>query len=380
MELSYAYQTQGISVLQEQMPEQQAGEDALIAGLDPLGADGKLRQLPALNQQADVTALRALLYDLLPTPVQLVSFSYEQSAAAMRDIGFVLGSLKRHGIEPVQLVPELDYVLDVLGQQTNYPPRDTLLHYTSWNPEGLRMRTYTGSEDEYYLIKSVQEAAPGLLQAIFILNILHEVSPYSEAYGAYCQQAGRAFGSMTAGMARAIRHVKPAYFAKELRLYFDPITLHGQQWLGPGAVEMPMFVFDHLLWSAGSNDLTFERFQHTYLPYVLPYLRELYTSQKARPALVTKMQQALNEATGFDGLLWQNATNLLALCKQLKKFRLPHAKMADKSYKEQDGYQRSKGSGGYSTEVLQHIIMLYLTKVNTLSEALLHYENTFGAG
>jgi len=373
MELSYANQTLKLDLL----PEEQAREDALIAGLDPLGADGKLRTLPDLNKAADVAGLRMLMYDLLPTPVQLLSMSYTQCAAAMRDLGFVIGSLKRHGVEPVQQVPELDYVLDVLGRQTNLPPRDTLLHYTCWNPNGLRMRTYTGTTDEYYLIKSVQQATPSLLQAIFTLNTLHDVSPYSNDYGTYCQQANTQFGGMTAGMAKAIRHVSPRYFAEELRLYFDPIDLHGQVWLGPGAVEMPMFVFDHLLWSAGSTDLTFERFQHTYLPYVLPYLRAMYTEHKARPSLVEKMNDALGQATAFSGTLWQNARLLLALCKQLKKFRLPHLKMAEKSYKEQQ-HKREKGSGGYSAEVLQHIIMLYLTKVNGLTDALLHYENTYG--
>src|SRR5688572_19655223 len=119
-----------------------------ICAIDPLGFDDQIQLLHVLNRSGDTNEIIQLLYRLLPVPDALDRYSYDESIAAMRDLGIFIGILKKHGIEPVEVVPELEYVLLVLMVKTDLPPRDTLLHYTVWNPDGDRMRTYTGLNDE----------------------------------------------------------------------------------------------------------------------------------------------------------------------------------------------------------------------------------------
>lgn len=117
-------------------------QDEIIRELDPLKADELMSQLPLLNLQRDTEGLTQMLQKLLPSASQARSLGFEEACAAMRDLGLVMGSLKRHGVEPVARVPGLEEVLPLLATLTSLPPRDTLLHYTIWNPAGSRERRY----------------------------------------------------------------------------------------------------------------------------------------------------------------------------------------------------------------------------------------------
>src|SRR5688500_7170687 len=99
-----------------------------ILSLDPLRFDEKIQLLHLLIRSGDTKEIIQLLYRSLPMPDQLHSYPYDESIAAMRDPGTVIGILKKNGIEPVEVVPELEYVLLVLMVKTDLPPRDTLLH------------------------------------------------------------------------------------------------------------------------------------------------------------------------------------------------------------------------------------------------------------
>lgn len=338
--------------------EQQLQDDDYICSLDPLQADIIIKLLPALNRQKEVASIASYCYKLLPHPDTLEAFDYFQAAAAMRDLGFFLGSMKRHGLEPVQAVPELDYVLDVLGSKLDMPPRDTLLHYTSWNPRGFRRRTYTGTPDEDNLIQSVQMAMVPLIKAIYALETMHGLHPAEAAFAACAQDAAQAFEAMVAGVVYARKHVSLQYFAQELRLYFDPIALHGKSYLGPGAVEMPMFVYDHLLWSSNNQDPAYVAFKETYLPYILPYLRNTYEAYRFKPSLLDHFCAYLKNAQHAEADVLQAIRHIRSLLQLLKSFRMPHKAMAEGAYKMAGGeaQQRSHGSGGYTPEILQVVL------------------------
>src|SRR5690606_36101278 len=244
--------------------------------LDPLSADNKLTLLPELNKSRDIKGLVQMLSDLVPSVAEASQSDYFQAAASIRDIGMVLGSLKRHGTEPEHMVEDLDTILRILGEKTDLPPRDTLIHYTVWNPDGDRLRTYTGTDDEKHLIESVKIAMAPLVQAIKDLRDLYFLSPSSEAFPQLCEKVRENLEKMVKAIVHAKKNVSTYYFATELRLYFDPITLGGKEYLGPGAVEMPLFVFDHLLWGADVFDDEYVQFRNTYLPYVLPEMRVIF--------------------------------------------------------------------------------------------------------
>lgn len=346
------------------------GESEEVTGLDPLQFETYSSLIHLYNQERNTKALVQLLYQCLPTPDQLDEFNYNESLAAMRDLGILMGSLKRHHIEPVDAVPELEYVLLVLMVKTGLPPRDTLIHYTVWNPGDARIRTYTGLEDEKYLIESVRIAYPSLLEAIALLDQAYNMDVESTTFTNCCQLIRTKLEGMVQGVVLAKRKVSPKLFADELRFYYDSIKVdYDKQYLGPGAVEMPMFVVDHILWSCDCTDTTYTNFKEGYLPYNLEAIRSIYHLYKNRESLVTKIERALMTIPSAE--LQRSAMALLDIITVLKSFRMPHKKLAESAYSHQDDHHKQQGSGGYTVDILSHIISLQQQKTKGLL-TLLH--------
>lgn len=353
-------------------------EDSYICSLDPLQADERFQSVPTFNQQKDTIALVLMLVDILPSVQEAESMSYYEACAAMRDLGILLGSMKRHGVEPVDVIPELELKLNILGEKTDLPPRDTLIHYVRWNPEGRRQRTYTGTEDEKQLIRSVKVAIHPLHEAILLLHSLYDISIQSPEFKLICEAVCDNFEGMVKGMVNAKRNVSPKYFAEELRFYFDPITLNNREYLGPGAVEMPVFVFDHILWNCDLKDEDYEGFKKAYLAYNQMDMRELYDRYVYFPSLVNKCVNELNEAAGYSAICHENIRQLIRLFNLQKSFRAPHKKIADEAYEHAAKAEfRDKGSGGYHPSILQDILHHNLNALDRLKNALEAYTNKY---
>ncbi len=329
-----------------------------IALLDPLEACALVRQLPALNRAANVEGLVQLLRDLCKKAGRLHWGSFEQAAAAMRDFGVCLGSLKRHGHEPLALVPQLEPVLRRLGKCTGLPPRDTLLHYTVWNPPGDRLRTYTGLPDEVQLIQSVRLAIPPLEWTLLRLAELHTVPLRAPDFVPLCTQVLSGLRQLVDSIVHAHRYVSPHIFASELRSYYDPILIGGKQYLGPGAVEMPLFVLDHLLWGSNSREAGYVAFKELYVPYILPELRTLYRRHAGQPSLVDRVLDEVHTLDEPDDTARAGVHTLRALLDMLIRFRAPHLKLAEKSYNAESGNPRQVGSGGFTLDMLAELLRL----------------------
>ncbi|HTJ53691.1 MAG TPA: monodechloroaminopyrrolnitrin synthase PrnB family protein [Cyclobacteriaceae bacterium] len=339
-----------------------------VALLDPLNFDKSIETVHAMNQNKDSRSLINFLYQHLPRPDVLDTYDYDTALAAMRDLGIFIGSLKRHGIEPVEVMPELEYVLLVLMVKTDLPPRDTLLHYTVWNPSGERIRSYTGLPDEISLIESVKMALPSLMEAIVQLDLMHDSELHGNDFEDNCRLLKMKMEGMVRGIVNAKRNVSPGVFANELRFYFDPIKVdYNKEYVGPGAVEMPMFVFDHLLWSSDCDDSTYTNFKEGYLPYNIALVRDIYKKYKGRPSLISKIESTL-KTKGFVRN-YRAAKAVLDLCNVLKSFRMPHKKVAEEAYKHGEDHHRKKGSGGYSVSILDHIMNLQNEKLASLQAA-----------
>lgn len=333
--------------------------------LDPLNLDQRLETLHALNREKNTTEMIQMLYRHLPVPDQLDRFTYEECLAAMRDLGFFLGILKRHNIEPVEVVPELEYVLLVLMVKTGLPPRDTLIHYTVWNPIGKRIRTYTGLEDEKYLIESIRIAYPSLLEACETMDKLHGMSLSDKEFELLSNLVREQLEGMVEGVVLAKRKVTPGVFANELRYYYEPIKVdYDKVYLGPGAVEMPMFVIDHILWSCDNDDDAYRNFKEGLIAYNLPAIRQMYERYSGKVSLVSRVENALREDQSPENL--RAAIAIAGTLTILKSFRMPHKKLAESAYTHQEDHNHTKGSGGYSVDILEHIINLQQEKTAPL--------------
>lgn len=346
-----------------------------IADLDPLGADARLQKLPEINARQDINAIARILEEIIPTFETVQLQTQNESAATMRDLGMFLGSLKRHGVEPTEIIPKLEPILVVLSQQTNMVPRDTLLHYSIWNPKGIRQRKYTSYEDETHLIASASIAVPKLETAIANLVDLHSIPVDTPEFLELCKQCTTNLMGMVEAIVYAIKNVSRQRFATELRPYFDPILIQGREYLGPGAVEMPLFVFDHLLWSTDNTDRQHKQFQNGFLPYVLPKYRQLHADFQNQPSLVTKVSAyiANNQA---NNVALEAANVILGLFKILMKFRKPHIKVVDDAYIHTEDNVRDVGSGGYQASILNHITNLTEQAMMQMNKNIIEYKST----
>ncbi|MHA4739889.1 monodechloroaminopyrrolnitrin synthase PrnB family protein [Dyadobacter sp. MSC1_007] len=377
------------SIVHASKGQKERKENEVIASLDPLNADGLIGQIPDLNKNKDVNSLVFSTKNLMPSWPDLQEFDYYQANAAIRDIGILLGSIKRHGVEPYTVIPDLEAKMKHLATKTSMPPRDTLLHYTVWNPAGDRKRMYTGTADEHYLIDSVVTAIDPLVCAIYLLKELHYTPLHSGDFERICDQVVGHFQKVIDGMVLARRNVSLSYFATELRLYFDPIMLDGREYLGPGAVEMPMFVFDQLLWSCDCDDVEYQIFKKTYLPYVHPEMRKIYIQYQNRDSLLGKCyKNIVKKNIDFDPSVYTSMRALRMCFQQLKSFRMPHKKVAEEAYAHTSGEHhgcdhvknsisqdyRANGSGGYSPDILSNIVKLTNQKTAKLDACIAFYE------
>ncbi|HYH94944.1 monodechloroaminopyrrolnitrin synthase PrnB family protein [Hyalangium sp.] len=361
-------------------PLAQHEEDLQICALDPLKADAVLRQLPKLNLERDVPGIIALLRTVIPDMETARTFSRLEATAALRDLGMFLGSLKKHGVEPVEVLPQLEPVLLHFGHESDLPPRDTVIHYGVWNPDGERQRLYTVHEEEARLVDATKIGAIHVHNAIEHLVALYEIPLVSEDFVPASERVIREVAGLVDAILYVAKHVPRKLFAEEIRFYFDPIRIAGKDYLGPGSVETPTYVIDHILWSGQSTDPEYVQFKRGYIPYAKPWVRELFFRFDGQPPLLRLVAEALSITSSHPYLL-ASASATLKLIDAMLKFRMPHKKLADEAYTHSATLNpgRTQGSGGYEPSILDHIKDLTLQARNELKEHIQAYVQRTGA-
>jgi hypothetical protein len=331
----------------------------MIASLDPLDASDIMKQVPAMNEAKDVSALAGAVRELLPALERVCQMeNFEAAAASMRDIGIFLGSLKRHGVEPVDVVPALEPFLERLGVITQLPPRDTLLHYSVWNPSDERQRTYTREPSEVHLIESVRMSLPGIETSIERLGKLYDIVITSPDFIPLARQIAQDLEKLADAIIYAHKGVSHIIFAQILRPYYDPIKVGGKEYLGPGAVEMPLFIFDHVFWGSKTESPTYNKYKESLIPYVLPSLRPYYYEFKGKNSLTDKVIEDTTYVDTTEELIINGSQAMHDIFNVLIRFRAPHLKVAARSYSSDAGNQKTKGSGGYASDMLAELINL----------------------
>lgn len=324
------------------------------AGLDPLGADAPLRAVPEMNAAADVPALTAALRRLTPSLPEVAAFDFCECLAAMRDLGLLLGSVKRHGVQPVPLVPGLEAVLVELGRRTDMIPRDTVHHYTEWNPLGERQRMYTGDPQETVLMGGPRASIPELGRALERCNDLADTDLADPAFVPLLDDLSDALGAFETAIADVVARVSPEFFAQRMRPYYEEVAVAGHDWLGPAAAHVPLYLADLALWASDDNDPAYEAFLEESAEHTLPAWRALVGQWRDRPSIVRR----LREAAAPDPEPW--ARHLAALHRVMRRlvvFRGRHLGIARKAYKEEVRLYEV-GSGGGSIGLLQSILDL----------------------
>lgn len=345
-------------------------DTAQIVILDPLGGDELLARLPQMNAAADLSAMVNAVRVLLPTIHEVAAFSFEECLAAMRDLGLFLGSIKRHGQQPVALVSELEPVLLELGRRTDMIPRDTVHHYTEWNPRGPRQRMYTGKPRESVLMNGVRLSLLHLYKAVEACSILSHLTIDEPDFGDLLQTLALHVDFFQQAITDVVEKVTPEFFAQALRPYFEEITIRGVSYLGPAAAHVPLFLLDLAIWASDHQDSTYDTFLHESARHTLPPWRSLLPVWKERPSLVTHVCTALLEVRTDEipPALLQAAETLFTVLHTLAVFRGKHFGIAKKAYREEVRLYEV-GSGGGSLVLLRTILDLTRQNASLVRQA-----------
>ncbi|MFB6839304.1 monodechloroaminopyrrolnitrin synthase PrnB family protein [Streptomyces sp. NPDC056361] len=330
-----------------------------IRAADPLGADALLAAVPAMNERGDTAALTVALRALVPDPDRAALWSVGGAAAAMRDLGILLGSLKRHGVQPLAAVPEALPVLELLGRRTDMVPRDTVHHYTAWNPVGPRRRSYTGHPTEALLQEAVRMVFPALAGALDDCARLTGLEPYDPGFATVLDRIARRVRAMVDSIDLTVAEVSPEYFALTLRPYFEEVEVGGRDYLGPAAAQVPLWPIDLTLWQCDRPDPAYDAFLAESVPYALPAWREFHARHRGGVSAVSKLSAAVSWE-GADRLpprLAASAEALGRVLRILKTFRARHIGIARKAY-DDDVRLYEEGSGGAPVALLRSILDL----------------------
>ncbi|MFQ3576066.1 MAG: monodechloroaminopyrrolnitrin synthase PrnB family protein [Cytophagales bacterium] len=356
-------------IFQLMFPEIIEHDPEKIQSLDIMNMDENWSDFHSMNKSKDIGSILELLKSKVYLLPQIEVLSYFDSIALMRDLGIFIGVIKKLGFEPVFLFPKLNDILLELAEKTNLPPRDTLSHYTLWNPDGPRMRTYTGEQQEKDLITSVKIAFPDLLLSIKLLDNLYAKDYFGEEFDQACYVVKESLESMIDGVVYAKKTVSPEFFANELRHYYEPILVDRQElYIGPGAVEMPMFLVDHILWNCDLDDNEYTQFKKGYLPYNIQWVRDIYSKYESKPSIFTKISNHLEIEPTKRNI--KSAETFLGIYNTLKSFRMPHKKLAEKVYAHNSEQHKNNGSGGYTVSILHKIIDLQNACIEEMSQKI----------
>jgi hypothetical protein len=346
-------------------------DGALVAALDPLGADALCRILHRINETADVRALARHLREVCPRQELVDAWSLETALAAMRDLGMLLGSIKRHGLQPVDAVPQVEPVLVALGARAGMMPRDTVHHYTEWNPIGRRERRYTNDPQESALIDAVRQSFPRLRTGVDLCARLHRTDVHDPEFAVLAGELIEQLRGFEDAITTVTARVSPRFFARELRPYFEEIDVAGHTYMGPAAAHVPLFLVDLTVWACDHATADHRGFLTETRAHTLPSWRTLAEDWSEGPSLVTRLADELARLgpAPVPEALARSAGAVSEVLRRLVLFRSKHLVIARKAYRE-DVRLYPLGSAGGSIDLLHEI--LHLTRDN--ARALSRFE------
>lgn len=335
--------------------ESESTIDAAVQKIDPLKADSFLTEkLPNMNASGDVGSIAKEVDSFISSPDVLKQYNLVEARAALRDLGMIAASLRRHE-KNVEEFPRLKEALIILSGKTNEVPRDTVFSYGPRNPSGQRQRRFTKRPEEIVFIQSFTDGMKGLNESVSFLTQLEHASLSSKDFEERCRKATNSFESMVLAMIEVRKGIPPEVFTFQLRPYFDPIEVDGKQYFAPGGAQMPVLLMDQMIWGSDSRDEQYLQYRNENLQYSPPAMRELATQYDGKPSLITRLS---NELIPKNGKLSQEENASLEAVKylltRLLSFRMPHKQVADANFKLREG--GSVGSGGYTPSLLADLI------------------------
>ncbi|WP_433654261.1 monodechloroaminopyrrolnitrin synthase PrnB family protein [Nocardia sp. CA-128927] len=323
-----------------------------------MSADALLANLPAMNAAADVRELAKAFRQLVWRAREVELLRVPDRLAAMRDVGMFLSSLQRHGVEPLEAVPEATDMLLAWGLSVDMVPRDTVLHYGVWNPAGKRQRMFLGDRQENVLIDAVRVGTMLIDEIAPTLAGLAQLHPRDVAFGEICHAAADQLETLPEIMNDVYRNVDPVkFYASRLGPFMTDVVVADRQYYGPAPVHVPLYLIDRLVWSSDHGDADLRYFQNDLVRYGLPQWRRLFQHTERAPSLVTRLVREFDHPAGPPATRVADAMDgVIRIMNGLVTFRTTHNLLAGGAYTDDSRY--STGTAGVSPGLLNHILTL----------------------
>ncbi|WP_308405307.1 monodechloroaminopyrrolnitrin synthase PrnB family protein [Streptomyces sp. B93] len=254
--------------------------------------------------------------------------------------------------------PGLEPALLALGRRTDMIPRDTVFHYTEWNPDGVRRRAYTGESQEIFLRDATRMTLSHLADAVLLCEQLSDAELDGVETPRLLNALAAALDAFDVSMRMVADEVSPGFFAEVLRPYFQEIQVGGEKYLGPAASHVPLFLIDLALWASDHSADHYTGFRQDSARYALPRWRALARAWEEAPSFTTRLDAALT--AGRPGVADRFQATVEAfgvVMRTLIRFRGKHLTFARKTYTA-DTCAYEAGSGGGTVDFLQQILGL----------------------
>jgi hypothetical protein len=182
------------------------------------------------------------------------------------------------------------------------------------------------------------------------------------------------------GLHYAMRRVAPEIFIRHFRPYFEPITIIGSEYRGPGAVTMPLHILDFLMWGSSETDPRYRQFTLDYIPYNTGEFRTYYYRALNTPSLLDRLEQgtiAKYSTAGDERYHLRDALLVqVAVClNRVRSFRNAHLKYANQAYHGVTAHSFESGSGGHTTADLDWLARLTAKHSDRLARLMRLHRN-----
>ncbi|MFE9500612.1 monodechloroaminopyrrolnitrin synthase PrnB family protein [Streptomyces collinus] len=327
-----------------------------ISGRDPFGLDGFFFKFPRLNSGGDVGSILQAARGLDLSNYKIANSDFSGNLAAMRDLGMIVCSLQRHGIRDLDLIPGLTGVLLDISNATCMVPRETVIHYSWWNPEGVRQRTFTESPQERSLISATATSLPLVEAAARKVADLMEVEPADPEYSLLCNLAITNLEDVAQCVRTPGSGLDASHFSTDLRPYFEPVNIGGKCYNSAAAAQIPLYLIDQAIWGADIGGPVLGHFREDLTLYGLPSWRRAFHDLSRGPSLVSRMILCLQgDSMQEVHNIRASAASLLSVIRTLVKFRSRHRRLVRSAYTQGTGLY-SEGSAGATAALIDQIL------------------------
>lgn len=161
-----------------------------------------------------------------------------------------------------------------------------------------------------------------------------------------------------------MRDITPEFFSRQLRPYFDPVRVAGNDYMAPAAAHVPLALIDQVLWAGDRHEDGYVEFQEDSARYAPPHWRLRYEDWADVPSVVTRLTDSLRETD--DPQVEAAATALCQALRVLITFRGRHLTNARRAY-QAELTETTVGSGGGNLDLLADILKLTRENANLTS-------------